>query len=105
MKRNKFKFFEDKRYTYDLGFPGNSVVKNLPANERDTIDMVQSLDQEDSLEEEMATHSVFLSEKFHGQKSLVGYSPRGHKESDTTKQLRTYIHTHARAHTHTHTHL
>ena len=24
---------------------------------------------------------------FHGQRSLAGYSPRGHKESDTTKQL------------------
>ena len=39
---------------------------------------------------------VFLPGKFHGQKSLVGYSPWGHKESDTTD----YMHTH----THTHTH-
>ena len=31
----------------------------------------------------------------HGQRSLVGYSPWGHKESDTTEQL---------THTHTHTH-
>jgi len=30
---------------------------------------------------------VFLSEKPHGQRSLVGYSPWGHKESDTTEQL------------------
>ena len=28
---------------------------------------------------------VFSSGEFHGQRSLVGYSPRGHKESDTTK--------------------
>ena len=27
---------------------------------------------------------VFLPEKFHGQRNLVGYSPWGHKESDTT---------------------
>ena len=27
---------------------------------------------------------VFLPEKSHGQRSLAGYSPRGHKESDTT---------------------
>ena len=27
---------------------------------------------------------VFLPGKFHGQRSLVGYSSRGHKESDTT---------------------
>ena len=28
---------------------------------------------------------VFLLGKFHGQRSLAGYSPRGHKESDTTE--------------------
>ena len=28
---------------------------------------------------------VFLSEKSHGQRSLAGYSPWGHKESDTTE--------------------
>ena len=28
---------------------------------------------------------VFLSEKSHGQRSLVGYSPWGHKESDATE--------------------
>ena len=29
--------------------------------------------------------SVFLPGKFHGQRSLVGYSPWGLKESDTTE--------------------
>ena len=29
---------------------------------------------------------VFLPGKFHGERSLVGYSPRGYKESDTTEQ-------------------
>ena len=28
---------------------------------------------------------VFLPGKFHGQRSLAGYSPRGHKKSDTTE--------------------
>ena len=28
---------------------------------------------------------VFLPEKSHGQRSLVGYSPKGHKNSDTTE--------------------
>ena len=32
---------------------------------------------------------VFLSEKFHGQRSLSGYSPKGCKESDTTEQQST----------------
>ena len=30
---------------------------------------------------------VFLPGEFHGQRSLVGYSPWDHKESDTTKRL------------------
>ena len=30
---------------------------------------------------------VFLPEEFHGQRSLVGYNPQGHKESDTTERL------------------
>ena len=29
--------------------------------------------------------SVFLPGKFHGQRSLVVYSPEGHRESDTTE--------------------
>ena len=31
--------------------------------------------------------SVFLLGEFHGQRSLVGYSQWGHKESDMTEQL------------------
>ena len=30
---------------------------------------------------------VFLPGESHGQRSLVGYSPRSHKELDTTEQL------------------
>ena len=43
-------------YLY-LGFPGGSVVKNLPANAEDT----GSLGQEDPLGKEMATHSSILA--------------------------------------------
>ena len=46
------------------------------------------LDQEDPLEEEMATHFSTLPEKSHGQR-LMGYSPKGLKESDTTKHTHT----------------
>ena len=46
---------------------------------------VQTLGQEDPLEESMATHSSVLAGKSHGQRSLAGYSPWGHKESDTTE--------------------
>ena len=45
---------------------------------------VQSLGQEDPLEKEMQPTPVSLPGKFHGQRSLVGYSPWGHKESDMT---------------------
>ena len=57
------------------------MVKNLPAVQET---WVQSLGQEDPLEKEMATHAVLLPGKFHGQRSLVGYSPLGHKELDMT---------------------
>ena len=43
------------------------------------------LGREDPLEKEMATHSVPLPGKSHGWRSLVGYSPWGCKESDTTE--------------------
>ena len=39
------------------------MVKNLPANTGDTGEAVRSLGQEDSLEEEMATHSSTLAGK------------------------------------------
>ena len=45
---------------------------------------VQSLDWEDPLEIEMATHSNILAWKYHGQRSLVVYSAWGHKELDMT---------------------
>ena len=35
---------------------------------------VQSLGQEDPLEEGMATHSSILAREYHGQKRLVGFS-------------------------------
>ena len=32
-----------------------------------------------------ATHLVFLTEEYRGQRSLADYSRQGHKESDTTE--------------------
>ena len=51
---------------------------------------VGSLGGENPLEEEMATleeEMVFLARKSHGQRSLAGYSPQGHKELDRTERL------------------
>ena len=59
-------------------------LKCLPAMQET---WVQSLGWEDPLEKEMATSPVFLPGESHGRMSLVGYSPRGHKESDTTERL------------------
>ena len=62
-------------------------VQNLPAVQETQEMRIQSLGQEDPREKEMATTPVFLSEKSHGQRSLVGDSPGVTKESDTTEQL------------------
>ena len=73
-----------------LGFPSGKMVKNSPANVGDAREAGSSMDWEDHLETEMTTIPVLFPRKFHGQKSLVDYSPRGHKESNVTG-THTYI--------------
>ena len=78
-------------YLVSLGFyglPGDTVVKNLPANAGDT-GLIPGSGR--SLEKEMATHSSILGGKSHGQRSLEGYSPWSHKQLDMTEQLSTYL--------------
>ena len=58
------------------------MVKSLPAMQQM---WVQFLGQEDPLEKEMAAHSPALAWEEHGQRSLVGPSPWGHKELDRTE--------------------
>ena len=48
---------------------------------------VQSLGQEDPLEENMATHCSVLAWQTQGRRSLAGESSKGYKESDTAEQL------------------
>ena len=61
------------------------MVKNLPAMQET---WVQSLGWEDPLWRwEWQTTPLFLPAEFHGQRSLVGYSPWYGKESDMTEQL------------------
>ena len=48
---------------FRMGFPGGSVVKNLPASAGATGDVGLILGQEDSLEEKMATCSSILAWK------------------------------------------
>ena len=54
------------------------TVKNLPVVQETWI---QSLGWEDPLEKGMATHCSVLPGEFHGQRSLVGYSPWGRKDT------------------------
>ena len=64
------------------------MMKNLPAIQET---LVRSLGQEDALEEEMATIlQCSCLGKSHGQRTLVGQSPWGLKESDTTEHTCTY---------------
>ena len=64
------------------------MTKNLPANAGDTRDSGSITGSGRSPVEGNAQPTpVFLPGKFHGQRSLVGYSPWGPKESNKTKQL------------------
>ena len=73
---------------WKMGFPGGSEGKASACNAGDPV---PSLGWDDPLEKEMATHSSILAWRIHGQKSLIGYSPRGCKESDTTEWLLSFL--------------
>ena len=64
---------------------------------------VQSLGQKDPLMEEMATHFIILAGKILWTGGAWGgYSPWGHKKSDTSEQLNMHMHTYV-LYTNTHT--
>ena len=65
-----------------MGFPSGPAVKNMPTTQET---WVQSLDREDLLEQAWQPTLVLLPGESHGQRSLVGYSPQGLKESDMTE--------------------
>ena len=58
------------------------MIKKLPAMQK-TRD--RSLSWGDALEKGMATHSSILAWRIPWMRSLVGYSPWSHKESDTAE--------------------
>ena len=66
------------------------MVKNLPANAGDSRDVgsIPGLGRPPGRGNSNLL-GVFLPGKFHGQMSLVGYSPGGCKESNTTELLST----------------
>ena len=67
-----------KNFILFKGFPGGSVVKNPPTSAGFAVPF-PGLGR--ALEEEMATHSN--TGESHGQGTLMGYRPWGHKESWT----------------------
>ena len=70
------------KYWYLGDFPIAQMVKNLPTMQET---WVKSLGQEDLLRGKRQPSAVFLPGESQGQRSVKGYSPWGHKESDTTK--------------------
>ena len=78
-----------KQYCNKLNTDLRKERENLPAMQETQI---PSLDQEDTLERECQSILVFLPGKFHGQRSLVGNSPRGYKESDMTNHAQAPMH-------------
>ena len=69
-----------------LGFPGGAVVKHPPAMQKAQETQIQSLGQEDSPGEGWQPTPVFLTGKFHGQRSLAGSSARGCKRAGPTER-------------------
>ena len=71
-----------------IGFSGGSVVKNTPAMQET---QVPSLGRKIPWRTKWQPTPVFLPGESCGQRTLVGYSPWGCKESDTTKRLNNNI--------------
>ena len=81
-RRSKSSTPWQKRNEYKQRLPDGSAVTN-PFTMQEA--QVQSLGWEDPLEEGTATHSSILSQRIPLMRSLAGYNPQGHKESDTTE--------------------
>ena len=74
-------------YTGIGGSPSGSAVKNPPAVQDMQETQVHSLGREIIWRRQWQPTPVLLPGESHGQRSLVGYRPRGRKESDTTEKL------------------
>ena len=76
------------------------ILKSSPTSQFESINSFLALSLlygpvsiyiHDYLEKEMATHPSILAGRIPGTGSLVGYSPWGHKELDTTEKLSTWL--------------
>ena len=75
------------QYYYFKGFPGGSMVKNLPENAGDAGFWARK----SPLKRQWQPTPVFLPGKFHGQRNLTGYSPWGCKRRTTLSEQTTTI--------------
>ena len=65
---------------------GSSEVKASACNAGD-LGLIPGLGRSPGEGNDSPLQYSFLPGESHGRRSLVGYSPRGHKESDTTERL------------------
>ena len=63
------------------------MAKKPPANARDQRCRFDSWVRKIPWRRKWQAIPVFLPEESHGQRSLVGYSPKDRKESDTTEVI------------------
>ena len=73
------------KFTLRSAFPVGSDSKEFACNAGD-LSSIPGLGRSPWRREWLPT-PVFLPGESHGQRRLVGYSPWGHRESDTTEQL------------------
>ena len=74
-----------------MGFPGGARGNDPPANAGDLRDVGSIPESRRSPGGGYGNPLQYSClENPHGQRSLVGYGPCGHKESDTTERLNTY---------------
>ena len=71
----------------EFGFPGGTVFKNLPVNAGNLGSIPRSGRSPGGVHGNPLQY--FCLENPHGQRSLAGYSPWGHKESDATEHAHT----------------
>ena len=96
-----FSDFTCSTYTFEYvyfcawGFPGSTVLKNLPANAGD-VSSIPGLGR--SLEKEMATHSSILAWEI-----LWTKEPGGLRSTGSPRAGHNWAGAHTHVHTHTHT--
>ena len=92
---NVFQFFQECDGEYDdkkdwfqchMGFPSGSDCNESACNAGDP-GLIPGSGRSSG---EGNGYPVFLPGEFHGQRSLAGYSPWGHKESDMTEMTDTF---------------